>query len=1166
MDKYKILIIEDSQANLHFMTDVLSRAGYTIIQSETGKTGYNKAVEKQPDIILLDVVLPDSSGIEICKQLKRNTKTKDIPVVFLTALNNEQDIIKGFDAGAVDYITKPFKKEELKIRVYTHLELRNATKKLKALNKNLLVEVNERRVSEQRFNDVAEASGEYIWEIDLKGRYIYLSNRVEEVLEYNKSFLLGKSPFEFMPGDERERVKEVFESYAKSQNKFSNLMHQSITKSNRIIWQKVAGVPLYDNSGNYIGYRGSAGDITKERQSEIERQNTYSRLFELIKNLTGGILLEDEHRKTILTNENFCKMFNINVPPEMLKGVDCSNSAEESKSLFLDPDKFVSRIDKALSKREKETGVLLETVTGRFFERDYIPIRSNSGVYLGHLWHYKDITEKIEIERELKEREELFSNISLSAYDGIIVIDNAGNIAYWNPGAEKIFGYSFDEVKGKNLHELIAHPMYNRKINNAFHKFSLTGEGNALGQKREFIGIKRNGKEIPVELSLASVQLKGKWSAVGIVRDISERKEYENKLLTKEIQLRTSLEASSQGLWDWNIVTGKVFYDKTWAVIHGYNQDELDYNIEMWDKTILPKYKKNIEFQLNYHFKESANAYEVEYEAYKKDGSTVWIFAKGKVIQRNAKGEPERMIGTVQDVSGRKAIENRLRESEERLSNFLNSATEGFMLLDESLNFIEINRSTLNIFDIDEPQIIGKNIIEISPTDKAKKRIEKYKNILVTGNPVSFEDVSVETTFGTFNLSIKAFKVGNGLGMILSDISKRKQFEEELIKAKESAEKATRVKSEFLANMSHEIRTPMNGIVGMVNILKDTKLEPDQKEFLHIVESSSDILLTLINDILDFSKIEAGQVELEHIDFNLKNAIKDIINLMEFRAKEKKLSLSLKFDTDIPEVVKGDPVRLRQILLNLISNGLKFTEKGGVEIRVKSITKDKGFYNLFFMVKDTGIGIKPEVRQKLFKSFTQADASTTRTHGGTGLGLTISKSLTEMMGGKIGVNSTPGRGSEFYFNVYLGIADDAKTKNDKIKKQQIERTVTESFKILLAEDNIINQKVAVVTLNRMGHNVIIAKTGVEAVELFTKKEFDVIFMDIQMPELDGYEATMQIRRHEADNALKPIPIVAMTANAMKGDREKCINAGMNDYVSKPFKPVDLQRILSNIKD
>jgi len=507
-----------------------------------------------------------------------------------------------------------------------------------------------------------------------------------------------------------------------------------------------------------------------------------------------------------------------------------------------------------------------------------------------------------------------------------------------------------------------------------------------------------------------------------------------------------------------------------------------------------------------------------------------------------------------------------LSQRAKRAEKGIASTKDGYWVLNAAGRFLEVNPGYCEMMGYSRETVMGMSIADFEEVATMPQIQAQIQRIMAKGNEL-FETRHRHRSGRWVDLEIAVTVVDSDcLVAFLRDISAHKAAARAMQEATRLAEAASQAKSLFLANMSHEIRTPMNGVLGMTDLVLGTELQAQQRDYLNRVKSSAQSLLAILNDILDFSKIEAGRLDIETIPYALSSTVEEAIASLEPRAAAKGLSLTCEVDPHLPAMVCGDPLRLRQVLLNLCDNAIKFTAQGGVFVSVAGKPGDDHTWTLQVLVKDSGMGIPADKQQSIFEAFNQADSSTTRRYGGTGLGLTICAKLVHLMGGDINVRSTVGEGSEFGFSVRVACVADGVTPVADFSAETppppvdaSSETTSRKLQVLLVEDHPVNQILATALLEKWGHDVVLAENGQQAVDRFAERAWDLILMDIQMPVMGGIEATRLIRAQELPG--RRVPIIAVTANAMAADREACIGADMDDHLGKPYTPAALRNIM-----
>ncbi|MFK8162939.1 MAG: PAS domain S-box protein [Lewinella sp.] len=767
-----------------------------------------------------------------------------------------------------------------------------------------------------------------------------------------------------------------------------------------------------------------SGQVNINKITEEELSRNINLFKTLLANLQSGVLIENEKREVLFTNELFCSFFSIPVAPDQMIGMDCSESAKQSMGLFKDPETFVSRIETLLQDRQPVYNEVLETIEGKILERDYVPIFIDE-VYKGHFWKYTDVTDEVHYQESLQESEERNRLVMNSSLDAIVIADDKGNVQSWNPRAQQLFGWTQEEAMGKSMTSLFIPGHMRSAHHTGMNRYLDSGVSRILNKELELSAVNKAGEEFPIELIVVTYQQNGKHFFCGFIKDISSRKRSENLLKAQEEKYRNIITNMNLGMLEVDNEENILFANQSFCDISGYDTDEL-----IGDKTskfLLNEQEKSILMQKHQLRTEGvSDSYEIAVK--NKGGEIRWWFISG-APNYNDRGE---LIGSI--------------------------------------------------------------------------------------------------------------------GIHL-DITEQKELESALAIAKTKAEEASVAKEAFLANMSHEIRTPLNAIIGMIRELSREELSPKQQTYLSHTDTAARHLLSIVNNILDISKIEAGELSLDEHAFSLQALIANISSILYFKASKKNIELICEVSEQIWPAHLGDSPRIRQILINLLDNAIKFTMEGTVHLRVEVSTEDEANQSITITISDTGIGMDEDYLEQLFSKFSQAEKSTSRRFGGTGLGMSITKEIIKLMGGQIEVKSAKDQGTQFRIEVTLAKGD----INNLSDRTQDNQLLLQGAHILLVEDNVMNRFIANKSLSHFGCTADEAENGLIALELLKKKRYDIILMDIQMPKLDGVETTKIIR-----NELKlDLPIIAVTANAFKKDIDLYLSIGMNDYVTKPFEEKEL---------
>ena len=743
---------------------------------------------------------------------------------------------------------------------------------------------------------------------------------------------------------------------------------------------------IRDPNDQVVGCMGIVRDITESKRIEAalrESETRFRRIMANVQDFVAQVSAEGIYEYVAPSS-----LALLGYTPDQLKGKSIFSTVHPD-----DRDQATASFGTVMQHGAPvRTELRMRRADGRYnwFERVANPLLDEQGKVCGVLINSRDVSGRKRDEEELRASEETQRAIGDTALDGVILMDSKGCVGYWNSAAEGMFGYTRDEILGRDLHQVLTLPTDREAFEKARPRFFSTGEGPGMGKLLELSAVRKNGDTFPVELSMAAVRLRGEWNAVGVVRDITQRKQAEETLRESENRFRRITTNMIDLIVETDATGTVVYVSPSTLAVTGYSESEMvgksalafvqPVDVELAAASLRGVY-------------ESGTPHGIEFRCRKADGNDLWL--------------------------------------ESRVSP----------LLDD-------------------------------------------------------------------NCGVR------GALVACRDINRRKATEQELLKAKAVAEAANRAKSEFLANMSHEIRTPMNGVMGMLDLALDSGLTGPQRHYAEMAKISADSLLGIINDILDFSKIESGKLELEQSGFDLRETIGDTVKTLATRAQKKGLELILHVHPDVPSAVVGDPLRLSQLIVNLVGNAIKFTERGEIVVQITTQGCDAEQVGLHFCVTDTGCGIPSEKQQLIFDAFSQADSSTSRLFGGTGLGLAICTRLVDLMGGTIAVESELGKGSRFHFTARFG------RQLQMIVEEPAEPIAAEGLRALVVDDNATNLAVLKEMLSNWRMKPTGASGGRQALAEMRAAAakgtpYRLVLLDSQMPDLEGFEVARAIRqRHD----------------------------------------------------
>jgi two-component system sensor histidine kinase/response regulator len=1017
------------------------------------------------------------------------------------------------------------------------------------------------RESEERFREVFEHAPSGLSVTAPDGRFLQVNAALCRMLGYSAKELLETSWTKLTHPDDLELCQGKVDRLLKEPEICPEWEKRYIHRSGTVVWARIKMSLVGGSGGNPPYFVVHMEDITERKRAEEALRESEERFRIMADGCPAPMWVTDAGGGNQFINRAYREL--------------CGTTYEEVAGLkwqlLIHPDdarEYVESFQRAVRERlpfKAELRVRRADGEWRWLASHAEPRLSPGGEYLGHVGLSPDITERKRAEEALRESEERFRIMADGCPAPMWVTDAEGGIQFVNRVFREFCGDTYEQVEGRKW-PLVIHPDDEARHVEAFQRAVREHTPFQL----EFLARRADGEWRWVN-SYGEPRLApdGEYLGhVGLSPDITERKQAEEALWVIQERYRLlahALESADECISITDIEDRILYVNGAFFRTYGYREHELiGQHIGILRSARTPE-----EIQTGILPATMGGKWCGELWNRTKEGREFPISLSTSVVY-DEDGRRIALVGIASDITERKRAEQALRSSEEKFRQLAENVREVFWMTSPAAGEILYVSPAYEQVWGKTCESLHRNPMSweeaIHPDDREQVRVSAARQL--RGEPVESE-YRIQTPGGQEKwIRNRAFPIRDQSGQLIrvvgiaEEITERKRYEEELIRAREAADTANLAKSRFLANMSHEIRTPMNGVIGMVQLLLDTDLTPEQRRFTSVVQTSGRALLALIDDILDVSKIEAGKITLESRSFDLRYTMENVAQILGVQAKAKGLEFHARVSPDIPPL-RGDAHRLRQVLTNLAANAIKFTERGEVTVEAVLQGHRDGKTTVYFKIADTGIGIRSDQTAALFQPFAQADASTTRKYGGTGLGLAISKQLVERMGGTIGVRSQEGQGSVFWFTA---VFEPVPNQGQPAGKRGDEgcgapggpaRTWC-GLRILVAEDNPVNREVALAQLRKLGYQANAVVNGARAVEAVESGGYDLVLMDCQMPVMDGLEATLHIRASNHPD----IPIIAITADAMPADQERCLKEGMNDYLAKPVELEQLAGVLA----